>query len=344
MKSSIHIVPVKSTSEAHNTRAKDLDYVRRDLLLKNESWSSAAVPEVLDQASARYHKKVGQKMQAKTSPVREAVFLFEERHTMGDIKNLSSKIEARFGLRIFQIHMHRDEGRWVDSNNDKIETDTPSIKPKNAEAWLPNFHGHLLIDWMDHGTGKSIKLNRDDMAELQTLVAVELGMERGASSDKKHLTSQQFKSQEAINLIRQKETAANKALRATIDSLEGIHTSAGEIVAYKTNLIGKTIDVEATTDNAKAILAKIQKIQNELAHEKQQAVGRELHRIQSLQQLEKLKKEKLATDQHLKSLLQLAAAEKKIDPVKAQESLNQFFSQLPKKTKVDPTKNRGMST
>ena len=49
--------------------------------------------------------------------------------------------------------------------------------------------------------GKSIKLNRQDMAQLQTLLAESLGMERGISSDKVHLEAQQFKNEAEIRRL-----------------------------------------------------------------------------------------------------------------------------------------------
>jgi predicted nucleic acid-binding Zn-ribbon protein len=54
----------------------------------------------------------------------------------------------------------------------------------------------MVFDWTDQATGKSVRMQRDDMAELQTIVARELGLERGVSSSVKHLNSIQFKTQQ----------------------------------------------------------------------------------------------------------------------------------------------------
>jgi hypothetical protein len=51
----------------------------------------------------------------------------------------------------------------------------------------------MVFDWTDHSTGKSLKLNKQDMAALQTVVAKSLSLERGQSSEVKHLTSIAFK-------------------------------------------------------------------------------------------------------------------------------------------------------
>lgn len=70
----------------------------------------------------------------------------------------------RFGIEAFQIHIHKDEGYM------------------NAKQWTPNLHAHVVFDWTQPN-GKSVRLSRDDMAELQTIASETLGMERGVSSD-----------------------------------------------------------------------------------------------------------------------------------------------------------------
>ena len=52
----------------------------------------------------------------------------------------------------------------------------------------------MVLDWTNQETGKSLKLNRQDMVEMQTITAEVLQMDRGVSSDKQHLTAQQYKS------------------------------------------------------------------------------------------------------------------------------------------------------
>ena len=47
----------------------------------------------------------------------------------------------------------------------------------------PNYHAHIVFDWMNHDTGKSRKLNDEDMAAMQTLASDILMMERGQSKN-----------------------------------------------------------------------------------------------------------------------------------------------------------------
>ena len=49
----------------------------------------------------------------------------------------------------------------------------------------------VVFDWTQPN-GKSVRLSRDDMAELQTIASETLGMERGVSSDRKHLCLQHY--------------------------------------------------------------------------------------------------------------------------------------------------------
>ena len=53
-----------------------------------------------------------------------------------------------------------------------------------GEVWKPNLHAHIVFDWYDHSTGKSIKTTSLDAIEMQTICAEVLGMERGVSSEK----------------------------------------------------------------------------------------------------------------------------------------------------------------
>lgn len=172
---SIHIEPVKQGSEQHNRRQKELDYVRKDLTHKNESWEVDTIQHRIDTIQAKYRIATGQRLQAKATPVREGVAVIDSSTTMEQLQNFARKINERFGIKTIQIHIHRDEGY------------------KNGKEWKPNLHAHMVFDWTDQATGKTLKLNRQDMAEMQTILAECLDMQRGKSSDKKHLTALQYK-------------------------------------------------------------------------------------------------------------------------------------------------------
>lgn len=240
--SCINIQPVKGGSEEHNRRLKTLDYVRPDL--PHHYWQSDTQSERLASIRDRYTAMTGQRMQAKATPIREAFVKLTERHTMEDLHRLADALHAQFGINVFQIAMHLDEGHWGELEDGERPQDFKEARIIDGvrQYWKPNLHAHLVIDWTDERTGKSIKLNAKAMSRMQTLVADVLGMERGVSSDKGHLTALQWKNQEqakanarlmakaqeldaAIAAKEQRlDQASGKAKEIGAAAIEGLHT------------------------------------------------------------------------------------------------------------------------
>lgn len=211
---SIHIQPVKPGSEAHNKREKELDYVRKERSYMNEYWQKDSQAARLADIKARYLATTGQQMQKKATPIREAVVVIKDTTTMDDLQNLSQRLHQRFGVQCFQIAVHKDEGHI------------------GSEEWKPNLHAHMVFDFTDQ-KGKSLKLGRNDMAEMQTICAEVLGMERGKSSDKQHLSALQFKikakeeraqevEEENRKAARELEEAKEKKAKAEKAAVEGL--------------------------------------------------------------------------------------------------------------------------
>ena len=173
---SIHFQAVKGGREEHNKRTKKLDYVHHELSSQNDYWQSDTQEARLAFVTQNAKAKTGRKMQAKATPIREAVVVIEDTTTMDDLKKLAKRFNDRFGIDVFQIAIHKDEGYKKSKDGIKL-----------------NLHAHLVADWTDHESGKSLKLNRNDMAEMQTICAEVLGMERGKSSEKQHLSAIQYK-------------------------------------------------------------------------------------------------------------------------------------------------------
>lgn len=198
---SIHVQPVKGSSEQHNKREKELDYVRKDLSHLNDYWEKDTQTDRLENIKSRYLQSTGQKMQAKATPIREAVVVIKSETTMEDLKRLSDAYRQRFGIDTFQIAIHKDEGY-----------------PKGE--WKPNLHAHLVFDWTNQVTGKSLKLNRQDMVEMQTITAEVLQMDRGVSSDKQHLSAIQYKNIAEQVKLRQIEDEREKKAKQMQEELE----------------------------------------------------------------------------------------------------------------------------
>jgi hypothetical protein len=162
----------------------------------NEQWEKVTnLPNYLEILSQEVKSLTGRTMQKKATPIREGVVVIQENTTMSDLQQFAINLEIKYNIKTLQIYIHRDEGH-------KATADDVTAGLVDAPGeFICNNHAHMVFDWMDHTTGKSIKVNRQQMSEIQTLLAEALKMERGISSDKKHLNSLQFKEQAATRHI-----------------------------------------------------------------------------------------------------------------------------------------------
>ena len=196
-KASDHVKPCNiEQSERHNRRDAEyiaslnprILYVRTDLSPNNESYvapdmQGVTLQQHYDAIKAMVKQKTGRAMQEKkvmvtgkngkqkerngSSPIRESVVNIKPDTTMNDLLKYTKKVQERWGVRAIQIHIHRDEGHYEN--------------PDDPTTWKPNLHAHIIWDWMNHETGKSYKLGKKDMEELQDMAAETLEMERGKS-------------------------------------------------------------------------------------------------------------------------------------------------------------------
>ena len=194
-KASVHVKPCNTgQSELHNRRdpeyIKKLNpkklYVRLDLTKHNASYvapemEGVTLDQYLDSIRVMVKQKTGRAMQEKevkypgkggkmitrqgASPIRECVVVTEKDTRLKDLLRFTKEVEKKWGIKALQVHLHRDEGHYE--------------IPGNDSTWKPNYHAHIIWDWMDHSTGKSIKLDADDMSAMQDMVAEALNMERG---------------------------------------------------------------------------------------------------------------------------------------------------------------------
>lgn len=220
-KSSIHISAAKMGSEEHNSREKELDYVRKEWKHKNSKFYRESIAKALAECKAIYLEKVGQKMQVKAAPIREAVLLVEEHHTINDLQKVADNLENKFGIHAIQGYIHRDEGHW------------------HGKEWKPNLHAHLVFDWQNKETGRSIKLSKEDLSEMQTMVANDLGMERGVSSSVKHLNALEFKNKKEFEKLQEKYglDKSLEEMRALAGEKEKIKLEIPELKKEKENLV-----------------------------------------------------------------------------------------------------------
>ena len=199
MKTSINFKAVKSDSEIHNFRKKTFDYIRKDLTPKNEYWQEQKIADRIQKIETYCKEKSGRKLQKNAMPVREAVVVIKENTTMQDLYNLSKRLEEELKIRVFQIAIHKDEGHY----------------DKDTNEWKPNYHAHLVADWQDLETGKTLKHQSFHYSKMQDIAAECLGMERGISGSKARLEAIQFKikkEEEYLKILEERKNEIKKEI------------------------------------------------------------------------------------------------------------------------------------
>ena len=230
-KASEHIKPCNiAQSERHNRRDADyiaslnpaMLYIRKDLAHLNEVYvapdmEGVSLQQYYDDIRIMVKQKTGRAMQEKDveftdkkgkkrvrqgcSPIREGVVNIKPDTTMEDLLRYVERVHERWGIRALQIHIHKDEGHYEDTND--------------PASWEPNFHAHIIWDWMDHDTGKSFKLNAEDMSAIQDLVAETLDMQRGQKKSETgidHLERNDFIIQKLESKKKQLQEETKKAV------------------------------------------------------------------------------------------------------------------------------------
>lgn len=178
--SSINFQPVQSNSESHNQRRqKDKNgYIKSELSADNHQWVRESIKDRRSFVEDRCKKLSGRKLQKNATPIREGVMNIKPDTTMDDLKELAHVLKEKYKIDVFQIYIHRDEGRVVD-----------------GEMKL-NHHAHIVADWTDPVKGKMLRLGKQDMRDIQTITAEVLKMKRGKPSDLKHLSVNEYKAQQ----------------------------------------------------------------------------------------------------------------------------------------------------
>src|ERR1035437_6861351 len=253
---SVNVQPIKTGSEEHNRREKELDYVRTDLSPLNESWSTESVSAKLADIKKRYTATTGQQMQSKATPIREGVIVIQEGTTMEHLKTFTSRCEQDFGIKAFQIHIHRDEGY------------------SNAKEWTPNLHAHVVFDWTTED-GKSVKLNPIRMMHMQTILAESLNMERGKSSDKLHLTAVQWKiqkEQERLEKLKEETNKLNTEHNSIIADVDVLKEELSQYSRLKTSkdIAGAFISRIGKKGEINTLKAEIESLNSDNAKLKQE--------------------------------------------------------------------------
>ena len=343
-KSSIHIKPCNvASSEAHNRRTaeymrnigKSKVYVVSELSANNEQWINPDFgnPELqahYEDIKRMVKEKTGRAMQEKErerkgkngkiikvagcSPIREGVLLIRPDTTLADVHKFGEECQRRWGITPLQIFLHKDEGHWLNGQPDPEDRESFKV----GERWFkPNYHAHIVFDWMNHDTGKSRKLNDDDMMQMQTLASDILLMERSKSkavTGKKHLERNDFiiekqkaelqrieavkrHKEQQLNLAEQELRQVKSEIRT--DKLKSAATDAATIIASGVGSLfgsGKMKKLEQSNEELRQEIAKRDKGIDDLKAQMQRMQeqhGKQMRNLQGIhnQELEAKDKE-----------------------------------------------------
>ena len=267
MKTSINFKVAKSDSEIHNFRKKSFDYIRKDLTPKNEYWMEQKIADRLLKIEAYCKEKSGRKLQKNAMPIREAVVVIKENTTMQDLHNLSKRLEEELKIRIFQIAIHKDEGHY----------------DKDTKEWKPNYHAHLVADWQDLETGKTLKHQSFHYSKMQDLAAECLEMERGVSGSLARLEAIEFKikkKEEDFKILEERYRKMQQELESK---------KFEELIVIESDFLGfQKIKTDKTIENYKKAI-KTNNIQ--LLKNKTELESKEKQIVELKTNIESLKKE-----------------------------------------------------
>ena len=343
-KSSIHVKSCNvASSEAHNRRTaeymrnigKSKIYIVPELTAYNEQWinssfGSSELQTHYENIKRMVKEKTGRAMQEKErerkgkngkiikvagcSPIREGVLLIRPDTTLEDVRKFGEECQKRWGITPLQIFLHKDEGHWL--NGHPAPEDRESFQV--GERWFkPNYHAHIVFDWMNHDTGKSRKLNDEDMTEMQNLASDILLMERGQSkavTGKEHLERNDFiiekqkaelqrieavkrHKEQQVNLAEQELRQVKSEIRT--DKLKGAATDAATVIVSGVGSLfgsGKMKKLELSNEELRQEIAKrdkgIDDLKAQMQHMQEQ-YGRQIRNLQGIhnQELEAKDKE-----------------------------------------------------
>ena len=198
MKTGIKFKPCNvGTAEAHNRRDRAYceavarkfghTYFWDEFRHLNLSWRNPSytkpLPELLEDMKVLVKQKTGRAMQCKPvettdrktgkkktrsgcSAIREGCPPIKPDTRIEDFAPFVRWLEG-YGITVISIDLHHDEGH-PDPETDDL---------------LPNHHAHIIVDWLNHETGKTVKIDNEVCKEMQTVLAESLGMERGTPKE-----------------------------------------------------------------------------------------------------------------------------------------------------------------
>lgn len=245
--SSIHIQRAVQGSVGHNSR----EHFSYSVVFKSEhNECTTDIKEAyktyrseLQIRTEAYTERTGQKLQKKAVTQLSAVINLEQHHTLKDLEPIKAELERLFDTTIYQMAIHRDEGKLVNKadgtelysgkdfflNPEKNELffDKKFTKPvpMNDYEIVKNYHAHIEMMGLDSkGNAIRQKMNKVALQGLQTTVAKTLNMERGKPRD--GYTKEEMK--QILKVVGKKSDYENTTLYA-----QKFNESAKELGIFK---------------------------------------------------------------------------------------------------------------
>ena len=204
-KASIHIQKASGGAITHNSRenySKSVVFKDENNELWNDKKSAFQIyREELKNRVEAYTNRTNQKLQKTAVTHLSAVVNLEQHHTLKDLENIKEELEKVFDTKVFQMAIHRDEGKikhketgeylvsgidfFYNEQDNKYYTKKDKNKYENELNIYEydiekNYHAHIEFMGLD-SQGQAIrqKMNRFVLSNLQDFTAQTLNMERG---------------------------------------------------------------------------------------------------------------------------------------------------------------------
>ena len=276
MKTSIKFKPCNvGTAEAHNRRDRAYceavarkfghTYFWDEYRHLNQSWRNPSydkpLPELLEDMKVLVKQKTGRAMQCKPvettdrktgkkktrsgcSAIREGCPPIKPDTRIEDFEPFVKWLNG-YGISVISIDLHHDEGH--------ADPDTDDLRQ--------NHHAHIIVDWLNHKTGKTVKIDSNVCKEMQTVLAESLGMERGTPKEDtgiEGLSAIEYKEKMATAHVRQLKQEQQELENRKSELLKEQATKETEIAELEVRRIEKQKALDAESGSAlKSGLANI---------------------------------------------------------------------------------------
>ena len=207
-KSSGHIAGGSGGNTSHNSREKfsfsQVFFDEINQVNRNQQDAMKMFRDLLRERSGKYTERTGQNLQKNTLTHLSTIINLLPHHELEDLDPIVKFLEERLDTKVFQVAVHRDEGKLVHNETGEILTsgehffadpktkkhfyDENYTQPLNLDEYRveKNYHAHIEMMGLD-SEGHSIKRNKmhvNMLMDFQDVVAETLGMERGKKSQR----------------------------------------------------------------------------------------------------------------------------------------------------------------